>query len=204
MGGKNRLLRQAIPTCEFARVRCRSPALFANLIRQRMRREGSSQANCMHRVTIKGDAMKKSTRSPRRVNVAALAFTILAPAVMSLYALHAWGGDITATLSGAQEVPPVKTSATGTAMLTIGGDRSVSGTLTTTGIEATAAHIHEAPSGKNGGVIVPFVKSGDKWTIPPGAKLTEPQFKSFQDGNLYVNVHSAANKDGEIRAQLKP
>ena len=62
-------------------------------------------------------------------------------------------------------------------MLTIGGDRSVSGTLTTTGVDATAAHIHEAPSGKNGGVIVPFVKSGDKWTIPPGAKLTEPQMQ---------------------------
>jgi len=108
------------------------------------------------------------------------------------------------TLSGAQEVPPVTTNATGTAMLTIGGDRSVSGTITTTGVDATAAHIHEAPSGKNGGVIVPFVKSGDKWTIPPGAKLTEPQMKSFQDGNLYVNVHSAANKGGEIRAQLKP
>ena len=148
--------------------------------------------------------MKKSYRSPRRMDAAALAFTILAPVVMSLYTIYAWGADITATLTGAQEVPPVTTNATGTAMLTIGGDRSVSGTITTTGVDATAAHIHEAPSGKNGGVIVPFVKSGDKWTIPPGAKLTEPQMKSFQDGNLYVNVHSAANKDGEIRAQLKP
>jgi CHRD domain-containing protein len=148
--------------------------------------------------------MKKSNRSPRRVDAGALAFTILAPAVMSLYAMYAWGADVTVTLAGAQEVPPVTTSATGTAMLTISGDRAVSGTLTTTGIEATAAHIHEAPSGKNGGVIVPFVKSGDKWAIAPGAKLTEPQFKAFQDGNLYVNVHSAAHKDGEIRGQLKP
>ena len=148
--------------------------------------------------------MKKSYRSPRRMDAAALAFTILAPVVMSLYTIYAWGADITATLTGAQEVPPVTTNATGTAMLTIGGDGSVSGTITTTGVDATAAHIHEAPSGKNGGVIVPFVKSGDKWTIPPGAKLTEPQMKSFQDGNLYVNVHSAANKDGEIRGQLKP
>jgi hypothetical protein len=148
--------------------------------------------------------MKNSNRSSRRVDATALAFTILAPAVMSLYALYAWGADITATLTGAQEVPPVTTSATGTAMISIGGDRSVSGTITTTGVDGMAAHIHEGASGKNGGVIVPFVKSGDKWTIPPGAKLTEAQYKEFQDGNLYVNVHSAKNKDGEIRGQLKP
>jgi hypothetical protein len=148
--------------------------------------------------------MKKSIQSPRRVDAAALAFTIVAPVVMSFYALYAWGADITATLAGAQEVPPVTTSATGTAMITINGDRTVSGTITTTGIDAVAAHIHEAPSGKNGPVIVPFVKSGDKWTTPPSAKLTEAQYKSFQDGNLYVNVHSAAHKDGEIRGQLKP
>ena len=76
--------------------------------------------------------------------------------------------------------------------------------ITTTGITAVAAHIHEGASGKNGGVIVPFEKSGDKFTIPAGAKFTEAQYKAFQDGNLYVNVHSDANKDGEIRGQIKP
>jgi hypothetical protein len=34
--------------------------------------------------------------------------------------------------------------------------------------------------------------------------LTPEQLKSYQAGELYVNVHSAANKGGEIRAQLKP
>lgn len=145
--------------------------------------------------------MRKSNRSALGPRAAALALAVLAPAAFSL---SAWGADITATLTGAQEVPPVKTQATGTAMITITGDRAVSGTLTTTGVDATAAHIHEGASGQNGGVIVPFVKSGDKWTIPPGAKLTEAQHKAFQDGKLYVNVHSAANKDGEIRGQLKP
>ena len=43
--------------------------------------------------------MKKTNRSPRRVDAAALAFTILAPAIMSLYTFSAWGADITATLT---------------------------------------------------------------------------------------------------------
>lgn len=148
--------------------------------------------------------MKQTPRSSRRLDAAALAITILVPVVMSLYALYAWGADLTVTLAGAQEVPPVKTSATGTATITISGDRAVTGSLTTTGVDATAAHIHDAAPGQNGPVIIPFVKSGDKWTTAPGAKLTEAQFKAFQDGKLYVNVHSAANKDGEIRGQLKP
>ena len=109
------------------------------------------------------------------------------------------------TLSGSQEVPPVKTSATGSATVMINSDKSVSGTITTTGIDAIAAHIHDGPAGKNGPVIVPFAKAADgTWSIAPGAKLTDAQYASYMAGNLYVNVHSAANKAGEIRGQIKP
>jgi len=58
-------------------------------------------------------------------------------------------------LSGAQEVPPVNTAATGSGTITVLMDRSVSGTVTTSGIAGTAAHIHLAAPGQNGPVIVP-------------------------------------------------
>jgi hypothetical protein len=108
-------------------------------------------------------------------------------------------------LSGDQEVPPVKTAASGNATIVISPDKSVSGTISTTGIDATAAHIHEGPAGKNGPVIIPFAKGANNtWSIAPGAKLTDAQYASYKAGNLYVNVHSAANKGGEIRGQIKP
>jgi hypothetical protein len=67
------------------------------------------------------------------------------------------------------------------------------------------AHIHQAAMGKNGPVIVPLTKSGDgTWSVPAGSKLTADQMKAYQAGDLYVNVHTEANKGGEIRAQLKP
>jgi hypothetical protein len=113
--------------------------------------------------------------------------------------------DIKVTLSGDQEVPPVKTEASGSGTITINADKTVSGGVTTKGIDGTAAHIHEAPAGKNGGVIVPLSKGGDgKWNVGAGAKLTDAQYAAFQKGDLYVNVHSAKNPDGEIRGQLKP
>ena len=109
------------------------------------------------------------------------------------------------TLSGAQEVPPVTTSASGNGTITVGDDKSVSGSVTTSGIAGTAAHIHEAAPGKNGPVAVPLTKTSDSvWSVAPGAKLNDAQYKSYKAGNLYVNVHSEAHKDGEIRGQLKP
>ena len=108
------------------------------------------------------------------------------------------------TLSGAQEVPPVSTAATGKSTLSIASDRTVSGSVTVSEINATAAHIHEAAMGANGPVIVPFTKTGDMTFSPAaGAKLTDAQYASYLAGNLYVNVHSAANPGGEIRAQLR-
>ncbi|MBU3618526.1 CHRD domain-containing protein [Polynucleobacter sp. JS-Fieb-80-E5] len=109
------------------------------------------------------------------------------------------------SLNGAQEVPPVTTSASGVGSIMVAPDGSVSGTITTTGVEGTMAHIHEAPMGQNGPVIVPFTKTSDNvWSAPAGAKLTDAQLQSLKSGNLYLNVHSATNKPGEIRAQLKP
>ena len=108
------------------------------------------------------------------------------------------------TLSGAQEVPPVTTAGAGTGMIMIAADHSVSGKVTTTGIAGTMAHIHMAPAGKNGPVIVPLAKNGDEYSVPAGTKLTDEQYAAYQAGNLYVNVHTADNKAGELRVQLKP
>ena len=107
-------------------------------------------------------------------------------------------------LSGANEVPPVATPAAGTAVVDIKSDRSVTATVTVTGMTATASHIHEGAAGTNGPVIVPFTKTGDNtFASAPGATLTEAQYESYKQGKLYVNVHSAKNPGGEVRAQLK-
>ena len=110
----------------------------------------------------------------------------------------------TLTLAGTAEVPPVTTTATGSATVTIGADRSVKVSVTAKDMTATASHIHIGAAGTNGPVIVPFTKSGDNtFSAAPDAKLTEEQYAAYKAGNLYVNVHSAKNPGGEIRAQLK-
>lgn len=115
------------------------------------------------------------------------------------------GGMSGTTLTGAQEVPPVATQAAGTSTIAVAMDHSVSGMVTTTGISGVAAHIHLAAMGQNGPIIIPLTKTGDNvWSVPAGTKLTDAQYDAYKAGNLYVNVHSAANKGGEIRAQLKP
>lgn len=115
----------------------------------------------------------------------------------------AWAGEL--ELSGAQEVPPVTTAAKGTGEIMVAADGAVSGSVKTTGVAGTMAHIHLAAMGKNGPVIIPLTKTGDGvWSVPAGARLSAEQMKSYQAGDLYVNVHSEAHKGGEIRAQLKP
>jgi hypothetical protein len=131
-----------------------------------------------------------------------------AVSVVSVLALMACatmaGKKVDVTLSGAEEVPPVSTQARGGGSFTIGDDGSVSGSVTTSGVEGTMAHIHQGARGQNGPVIVPLTKSGNAYSAPAGAKLNEAQMAAFKAGNLYVNVHSAANKGGEVRGQLNP
>ena len=104
-----------------------------------------------------------------------------------------------------EQNPPVTTSGSGSGTFTVGEDKSISGSITTTGVEGSVAHIHLAGKGKNGPVIIPLTKTSDNaWSVPAGAKLTDAQYESYKAGDLYVNVHSAKFKPGEIRGQLMP
>jgi len=143
--------------------------------------------------------MSGITRGMLAAVVAALVFALAGCADMGT------SGAGKVTLSGSQEVPPVTTAASGSGTIIVNADKSVSGSVTTTGVAATAAHIHTGAPGQNGPVIIPLAKTGDgTWSVAAGAKLTDAQYDNYKAGNLYVNVHSAANKGGEIRGQMKP
>ena len=141
--------------------------------------------------------------------------TVLTLALLSVVGCAATNGSsqqgIKVTLTGDKEVPPVKTAGSGNGTFVILPDKSVSGSVTTSGVDGTVAHIHDSIPGqtmcgaKNGPVIVPLTKGPDNtWSVSAGAKLTDAQYASYLAGNLYVNVHTAANKGGEICSPLTP
>jgi hypothetical protein len=121
------------------------------------------------------------------------------------YSASVLGDEVKVTLSGEQEIPPVTTSGSGTGTFNVGEDKSISGKVTISGVTVTVAHIHEAPAGSNGPIIIPLTKTSDTvWVIPAGAKLTDAQYASYKAGNLYYNFHTEAHKSGEIRGQIRP
>lgn len=109
-----------------------------------------------------------------------------------------------ASLSGKSEVPPNATAGTGEVTATYDSDSkklSWKGTYSGLTGPATAAHFHgPAPAGKNAGVMVPIAPNTSP--LEGSATLTDAQAKALMDGDMYVNVHTAANKGGEIRGQL--
>jgi hypothetical protein len=131
--------------------------------------------------------------------------TWIAVVGLALGGASALAKDVRLTLSGAEETPPVTTTATGAGTIKIAADKTVSGSVKTQGIEGIAAHIHVGAPGVSGPPIITLEKSADGvWSVPAGARLTDEQYASFKAGNLYVNVHSQEHKPGEIRSQLKP
>ena len=122
-------------------------------------------------------------------------------------------------LSQSAEVPtPKSTTAAGSAEVVIYPDRieyDVTGS-SITGV--TMAHIHSGPIGSTGPVVVtmlnqPNSPSGtingrivsgvvNSTNLPAGYTLES--FKAFlRSGNAYVNVHTSANPNGEIRGQIR-
>ena len=108
------------------------------------------------------------------------------------------------TLSGATEVPPVAGSGSGSATVTLDpATKQATYNVTYSGLSgpAAAAHIHcGAAACANAGVAVAFPKADSP--ITGTATLTDAQIADLQGGKCYVNVHTAANKGGEVRAQL--
>jgi hypothetical protein len=120
---------------------------------------------------------------------------------------------LTAALGGEQESPPTASAAAGTASISNYNvlTRTFDITVTVTGLPAedvTGFHIHQAPAGANGPIIVdfsglPLVPAGDGFTFT-AVGLTLPALSEahFLGGATYVNVHTAEFPAGAIRGQL--
>lgn len=111
-------------------------------------------------------------------------------------------------LSGANEVPANGSVATGTVIVrynTLTNELELNGNYEKLSANITGSHIHNAPAGSNGGVIVALTNSGSSFgVLNATATLTDPQESELLAGNMYVNVHSSSFPGGEIRAQLMP
>jgi hypothetical protein len=119
------------------------------------------------------------------------------------YSRVAAAADIKVDLEGSHEVPAVTTEAAGTGTISVADDGTITGSVSTTGVQGTMAHVHTGAEGANGPPIITLTKAGDTYTIPANTKLTEAQQEALDKGELYINVHSAAHPNGEIRAQLE-
>jgi hypothetical protein len=123
------------------------------------------------------------------------------------------GTDYTASLSGGAELPSaVSTTATGTVTVTVSDKIEVSGSFSGLTANATAAHIH-GPAGADGigdvycNLLVPSATSGSI-EVGSGAgscadkTVTDAEKQYFEDGKMYVNIHTSTNTAGEIRGNL--
>src|ERR1700721_2214340 len=108
------------------------------------------------------------------------------------------------TLSSGAEVPPVTGPGSGSASVTYDtATKQISYNVTYSGLggPATAAHIHcGAAAGANAGVAVPLGNASAS-PISGSGTMTDAQLADLQAGKCYVNVHTDANKGGEIRGQ---
>ena len=109
----------------------------------------------------------------------------------------------TATLSGADEVPPNESTATGSAELSYNrGTRVFQIVVEFSGFDPIGAHIHRGEAGVNGPVVFGFdpPTSPINYTSEP---LTPEQEADLYNELYYVNVHSEEYPGGEIRGQLR-
>ncbi len=117
---------------------------------------------------------------------------------------------LTARLNGGQEVPAVTTNAVGVAAFSLNSTRdTMCVNMTVTGLSGaiTGVHIHSGAAGSLGPVIFDLTGflSGNSLTVSiTGSNLTPALLSNYLKGKMYLNVHTAANPNGEIRGQIIP
>jgi hypothetical protein len=162
-----------------------------------------------------------------RRTLAIISITLLALLGSSLTtAVTAQPRTATAHLSGANEVPANDSRATGQAIFQLSRDgQSISYRLIVANIEnVTMAHIHLAPAGANGPVVVWLYPSAPPAQLIPGrssgvlatgtftaenlvgplaGQSLDALLDAFLGGDLYVNVHTSQYPPGEVRGQIR-
>lgn len=137
-----------------------------------------------------------------------LLYLALAALPLSLGA-HLQVETFTATLSGGSEVPPITSSATGTATVTIDGNQLTYKIEVKNLDNPTMTHIHQAARGLDGPPVVPLW-SGQKpigftGVLTEGKVTVKPDvIAAIRAGKTYVNVHTKVHPSGELRGQLEP
>ena len=117
------------------------------------------------------------------------------------------GTGFSAKLTGAQENPAVTSSATGTGSFVL-TDAGLVFTVTMEGLEFTSAHFHNAAVGVNGGVVRTITNdfagktASGVWRSTDSEPLTDALIADLLAGNIYINIHTTANRGGEIRGQV--
>ncbi len=112
------------------------------------------------------------------------------------------GVPFTVELTAAAEVVPGDPDGSGTATVTVNpGTGEVCWTIEVTGVEVTEAHIHKAPAGVNGPIVVPF----DPWEA--GCTTVDRSLAIdivVHPDSYYVNVHNDEfhRPLGALRGQL--
>jgi len=139
---------------------------------------------------------------------ALLGASIASVLVLGAYGMTAMAANptaLTATLAGASEVPAIVSDATGMVEASLSTDsRVLTWKITYSGLSgaATAAHFHgPAMAGHSAGVVVPITGSLAS-PITGNATLTPGQAADLTAGKWYVNLHTAANPNGEVRGQV--
>jgi hypothetical protein len=112
-------------------------------------------------------------------------------------------------LSGANEVPPVSTTATGVSSIRVTSDRKLHSRIVVSNLEPndalTMAHIHVGARGVNGPILIPLATSAADFGVTKVINLTEAQYNAVVNSTerLYVNAHSVLFPAGKIRGQLR-